>query len=410
MNRVFVTVGSTEFNSLIELCDSESFHELLRRRGYNSLRLQFGRGAHIPTLSAEADPNDISSITSTSSRIGAAVVGGGSSEWRSDCYRYKPSLAGDMSSASLIIGHAGAGTVLEALRLAKPLIVVVNETLMDNHQAELAQKLASERYVLCSSVSTLYECIDKSLPAFLKSRRRQPAPQVDRFADQLARLPAVRERQQQQQQQATAVASLLPPLPPLKTMVVLGSGGHTTEMLEFVQSLSRKTFSPRCYVAASTDNGSPLALRRVERSLIEVTMDDDSNGAGLSTLLDPKCDAVLLRVPRSREVKQSYVSSVWTTLVAFVAALRLVRRVQPQLLLVNGPGTCLPICVAVWLLALLSLAPRCDIVFVESVARVRSLSLTGQILYRLRLWAYFIVQWEELCVRYERATLLKLFF
>ena len=189
-------------------------------------------------------------------------------------------------------------------------------------------------------------------------------------------------------------------------MVVLGSGGHTTEMLEFVQSLSRQTYSPRCFVVASTDSGSPLALRRVERTLLDV----DDNDEGISRLIDPKCDAVLLRVPRSREVKQSYVSSVWTTLVAFVAALRLVRRVQPQLLLVNGPGTCLPLCLAVWLLALLALAPRCDIVFVESVARVRSLSLTGQILYRLRLCSYFVVQWDELAARYDRATLLKLFF
>lgn len=190
-------------------------------------------------------------------------------------------------------------------------------------------------------------------------------------------------------------------------MVVLGSGGHTTEMLEFVQSLSKQTFSPRCFVVASTDNGSPLALRRVERTLVD---DSDSEDGSISRLIDPKCDALLLRVPRSREVKQSYVSSVWTTLVAFVAALRLVRRVQPRLLLVNGPGTCLPLCIAVWLLSLLALAPRCDIVFVESVARVRSLSLTGQILYRLRLCAYFIVQWDELCIRYDRATLLKLFF
>jgi UDP-N-acetylglucosamine:LPS N-acetylglucosamine transferase len=153
-----------------------------------------------------------------------------------------------MSGASLIIGHAGAGTVLEALRLGKPLIVVVNESLMDNHQAELANKLSAEGYVLCTSVSNLTLCVENELPRYLKSRRRQPSPRTDQFSSLVDALPQV----------ARAVAD---GKRPLKAMIVLGSGGHTTEMLEFVQSLSRSAFTPRCYVAAATDQGSALALQ-----------------------------------------------------------------------------------------------------------------------------------------------------
>jgi UDP-N-acetylglucosamine transferase subunit ALG13 len=34
-----------------------------------------------------------------------------------------------------VVSHAGAGSVFEALGGRRPLLVVVNETLMDNHQA-----------------------------------------------------------------------------------------------------------------------------------------------------------------------------------------------------------------------------------------------------------------------------------
>ena len=77
----------------------------------------------------------------------------------------------------------------------------------------------------------------------------------------------------------------------------------------------------------------------------------------------------------------------------------------------NGPGTCVPLCIAALLLSLCGLAPRCDIVFVESVARVRSLSLTGRVLLALGACSAFVVQWATLRDRCgARVTLLKPFF
>ncbi|CAG0881346.1 unnamed protein product [Darwinula stevensoni] len=108
-------------------------------------------------------------------------------------------------------------------------------------------------------------------------------------------------------------------------------------------------------------------------------------------------------LPRSREVAQSYLTSIFTTLVAIFWSIPLVWRHRPDLVLVNGPGTCIPICFVVWLLRVLRIK-RCMIVFVESVCRVQTLSLSGKIL------EYFaddiLVQWPELLGVCPRASFL----
>ena len=62
---------------------------------------------------------------------------------------------------------------------------------------------------------------------------------------------------------------------------------------------------------------------------------------------------------------------------------------KPAVLLVNGPGVCIPVCLGAVLLNLLGY--RCAIVFVESICRVRKLSLSGRLqphTNRQRSYAY----------------------
>ena len=174
--------------------------------------------------------------------------------------------------------------------------------------------------------------------------------------------------------------------PPVRTMVVLGSGGHTAEMLTLLQGLDFRTYGPREYVLATTDHTS---AQRVQ------TFENARQAAGSAHL-----PYEFLRVPRSREVGQSYTSSVFSTLFAMLHAFVLVFRRQPSLLLCNGPGTCIPVCAAAVVLRMLGVK-YVSIVYVESICRVQSISLSGKIL--LHVADHFLVQWPQLVRKYPKA-------
>jgi beta-1,4-N-acetylglucosaminyltransferase len=133
----------------------------------------------------------------------------------------------------------------------------------------------------------------------------------------------------------------------VKTMIVLGSGGHTAEMLKLVGTIDLDRYTPRCYVVAATDHHSQTKMRQFEstntnNSSIASTVTSTATSAtskkgkeeatkrkdGDKELPD---DVSCFIIPRSREVGQSYVSSVWTTLVALRTALTIVFKVRPDL-------------------------------------------------------------------------------
>lgn len=67
---------------------------------------------------------------------------------------------------------------------------------------------------------------------------------------------------------------------------------------------------------------------------------------------------------------------------------------KPHLVLLNGPGTCCIITLWFKIIDMLLFFTSSNIIYVESLARINTLSMTGKILY---LFAdEFVVQWEEL--------------
>jgi beta-1,4-N-acetylglucosaminyltransferase len=109
---------------------------------------------------------------------------------------------------------------------------------------------------------------------------------------------------------------------PARTLVVLGSGGHTTEILSLCRAMDVSRYVPATFVVADTDH---LSEARAEDTLLNTAW---------ATHRD---HCRFWRVPRAREVGQSWLSTVATTALACAHAFGIITTVRPELILVNGP-------------------------------------------------------------------------
>lgn len=142
---VLVTVGSTSFDALVAAAAAPPVAAALSARGFTDLVIQYGRGAPPPPPPPPPSPTPTADTPPPPSTPPLQI----------DAFPFKPSLAADIASAGLVISHAGAGSILEALRAAVPTVVVVNTALMDNHQAELASAMADRGHLALATPPTL---------------------------------------------------------------------------------------------------------------------------------------------------------------------------------------------------------------------------------------------------------------
>ncbi|KAK6500182.1 N-acetylglucosaminyldiphosphodolichol N-acetylglucosaminyltransferase catalytic subunit alg13, variant 3 [Arthrobotrys musiformis] len=131
---VFVTVGTTAFDGLIKAVLVPEVVLQLSGLGYTHIGVQYGRGKDVYDASFTPE------LSSTVKETGISIGG----------FEYEESsrITELIQEADLIISHAGSGTILDALRYQKAIIVVPNESLMDNHQAELAKEMSKQKYVI----------------------------------------------------------------------------------------------------------------------------------------------------------------------------------------------------------------------------------------------------------------------
>ncbi|MGC8786190.1 MAG: PssD/Cps14F family polysaccharide biosynthesis glycosyltransferase [Anaerolineae bacterium] len=151
----------------------------------------------------------------------------------------------------------------------------------------------------------------------------------------------------------------------MKLLVVLGSGGHTTEMIRLVDLLGPGY--EYCYLVASDD---ALSVQKI------------------------KVPGPVFRVLRPRWKRNTLVEVVIRTLISAAQALRTLVRTHPQAIISTGPGPAVPVSILAKLLGV-------KVIYIETGSRVFELSTSGRILYRCA--DLFFVQWPELQRKYPRA-------
>jgi len=133
--RILLTVGTTSFDALVDiLCESETMNQL---RDWRTKRVRVQIGASSSYVPGEDMINSIFF----------------------EFFDFKDTLAADIKWADLVISHAGAGTALDVLDRSKTLIVIPNESLMENHQVELANHLKTEQYAYSATFETYHEVL-----------------------------------------------------------------------------------------------------------------------------------------------------------------------------------------------------------------------------------------------------------
>ena len=160
-------------------------------------------------------------------------------------------------------------------------------------------------------------------------------------------------------------------------MIILGSGGHTGEILLMIQKLDFNKFSSCFFLSSHNDKNSENKVKE------SIPIEKYKN-----------TKFYFLKIYRARNVGQSFISSIPTTLYALFQSFFILIKYRPNMVVTNGPGVAFPILFIGYLLRIFLVLSEFKIMFIESYCRTKSISLCGKIVEPL--CDRFIVLWKNL--------------
>ena len=165
--------------------------------------------------------------------------------------------------------------------------------------------------------------------------------------------------------------------PKKSIMIILGSGGHTGEILLMLKKLDYNKFSSCYLVSSHNDKNSENKAKE------SIDMNNFKN-----------TKFIFLKIYRARNVGQSFISSIPTTIYSLFQSLFILLKTRPNMVVSNGPGVAFPIIFIGYILKVLMILYEFKIMFIESYCRSKSISLCGKIVEPF--CDRFIVLWKNL--------------
>lgn len=186
---------------------------------------------------------------------------------------------------------------------------------------------------------------------------------------------------------------------PAHLCVILGSGGHTTEVLLMLDQLETYKYPFRHWIVGRGDAGSEARCIALENMMY---------GRIVAWGHKYKECCLITQVTRARDVHASLYRSIPTALKCVIDAFKALlaprdrngKYAAPDVVVANGPGTSAIIIYALAVLRLVDIwgslggFEKTRVVYVESWARVNNVSLTGRLVKPVV--DRFFVQWEDL--------------
>lgn len=195
-------------------------------------------------------------------------------------------------------------------------------------------------------------------------------------------------------------------------LIVLGSGGHTAEMIAMLdravnekntsRRLDWRDYTHRTWLVGSGDTISTQRAKDFEEMAIRLSTQSkestEAEGAGAGS-------SAIVTVSRARQIHQSLFTAPISSLRCMLACLIVLLqhpndgRGFPDLILCNGPATATILIFTSVLLRFFNVGgcetnDKMRTIYVESWARVKKLSLSGVLLSRVV--DRFLVQWPQL--------------